>query len=112
MLHALPTLILWIAVGVAVLFFLAGSVAAMLAAGRTARRLSELRAHSALIDAPALAARVERLNATLTHMPALLERAHAAIDRINTALRELRLPQAVAALRAAGAAIRLLLLFR
>jgi hypothetical protein len=49
-----------------------------------------------------------RLQASIDAVPPLLARANVAIERVNLALNDLRLPQAIAALRGARLAIRLL----
>lgn len=50
----------------------------------------------------------ERINARLGQMSELLARANGAVQSINASLQEMRIPEAVAAVRTAGAAIRLL----
>lgn len=52
---------------------------------------------------------LERLQFAAQRANELLARAKAAIDEINSGIKELKIPQAIFALRAAGAAIRLLL---
>lgn len=105
---------LWIAVGVALALCLSlwGVTVAALAARRTMRRLEEVQRSAIVADMKALETQAARINATLVKFSPLMQRANEAIARMNQGLRDLRLPQALAALRTAGAAIKLLLSFR
>lgn len=99
------------AVGViaGLLFALAGCIVAALAALRVKKRADALKAEAqAVVDVKAAQATALRLQTSLEAVGPLLDRAKAAIDEINTGLTEMKLPQAMAALRTAGAAIRLL----
>lgn len=99
-----------IAVGVGILFAIAGVIVAALAALRTKRRLDAVKARAAtLLDVERMQLGMNRLQHAAEEAGPLVDRAKVAIDRINAGLRELKLPQAVFALQTAGAAIRLLL---
>ena len=99
-----------IAVGAGVLFAIVGVIIAAVAAVRTKKRLDALKLRAeTLVNVERAQVDAARLQRSLERAGPLLARAKAAIDEINTGLTELKLPQAVAALQTAGAAIRLLM---
>jgi hypothetical protein len=99
----------WVFAGLAVVLAGIGAVVAVRAAARTRRRLDEIAAAvPSLIDVERAQADVNRLAAAADTATLLLSRARAAIEELNEGLTQLRLPQAMLALRTAGAAIRLL----
>ncbi len=101
---------LWACILVAVLLVIAGGVVALRAALHTKRRVEAIRdAAPGIVDVERAKADAERLRNAVDGIVPLLDRAKLAIDRINAGLRDLKLPQAIFALRTAGAAIRLLM---
>jgi len=75
---------------------------------RLKQHVDRTRATPIFADLKTLDAAKTRLNNDLTEIEALLPRAQAAGQEIMDGLDELRIPQAIAALRMTGAAIRLL----
>jgi len=98
-----------IVAAVALLLVVTGLVIALIALGRFKRRVQATMAHlNGVFDRERAAGIAAQLQSSIDEVAPLLVRANAALARINRALSELRLPQAVVALRTAGAAIRLL----
>ena len=104
-----PGWILVAGIVLAVVFAIAGIVTAALAGLRFKRRLDALKKAQLAHYVPEAQAYVHRINTDLELMQTLLESAKASIDSINESLRELKMPQAILALRVAGAAVRLLI---
>ncbi len=104
-----PGWILGAGIILALIFTVAGAIVAGLAALRFKRRLQALKKAPLASYAPEAQAYLHRINADLEETKLLLENAKGALGRINESLRVLRMPEAILALRTAGAAIRLLL---
>ena len=104
-----PGWILGACIVLAVVFTIAGIVAAALAGLRFKQRLDALKKTPLAHYIPEGQAYLHRIDTDLEQMKVLLETAKGAIDSINVALEALRMPQAILALRTARAAIRLLL---
>lgn len=91
------------------LFIIAGGAIAGVAAARLKHHQARTQeAAERLVDAKRVHAIVARLSAADVALAQLLDRAKAAVASIGASLEDLRLPQAMLALRAAGAAVRLL----
>lgn len=60
------------------------------------------------LDFPSAERSVARINAAVAKMPLLADRANAAVASMNHSTSELKLPEAMSALRAAAAAVKLL----
>jgi hypothetical protein len=103
---AVWVLVICAAVSFACLLY--GVIRAALAARAVKQHVDRLKATPLADDAAKAAVYGRRIGAALPQIEALLVRANAAISTISDALKELRIPEAVAALRTAGAAIRLL----
>lgn len=100
--------ILLACIALAIVLIVAGAVAAAISGLRVKRHADALK-KSPILGYPAEAqALAHRIDADLAQMQPLLERAKIAIDTINRSLQQLRMPEAVLAVRTAGAAIRLL----
>ena len=101
----------WTLVGCVIascLLVLVGALRAKRAADVTKLRMTGVQSRVAAMNAAIASARVERINADIAKMPALVERAQVAIHIMNRSLAALKLPEAVAALRTAAAAVKLL----
>lgn len=103
-----PAWVLVICAVVSLACMLYGAVAAGLAARTVKVHADRVRALPLLADAAAAQVNVQRINDDLAQLDGLLLRATAAVRTINEALAQMRIPQAVAAARTAGAAIHLL----
>ncbi len=90
---------------VAILF---GVVRAALAAAVVKRHADVLTSALPVGDLAELEAYMQRINGAVEGIRPLIARGQAAVQRIDRALRELRMPEAIAALRLAGASLRLL----
>lgn len=97
---------------VAVLLAGTGGVMALRAASALRRRADDVVPHELLVRLNTAQNDAERLQAAVAGIEALPSRANAAMASMNASLRAMRLPQAVAALRLAGVAVRLLLAAR
>ncbi len=106
---AWPTAVLIAGVAAAGACVLFGVAVAAVAALRVKRHADALQAHPLIARAAAAPALGERITHDLEALTGLSVRAQAALEQLAVALHEVRLPQAIAALRVAGAAIRLLL---
>ncbi len=94
---------------IAVLLAGAGAVTAFRAARALRLHVDDVVPHELLVRLTAAQNDTERLVAAVAGFEALPSRANAALASMNASLRAMRLPQAVAALRLAGVAVRLLL---
>lgn len=92
----------------AIVLTVAGVLRAVLSALRVKRHVAAVSEAPFLGYAEEAQAYALRLNADLEEMAPLLARAKKALDSINDAVAEMRMPQAVFALRTASAALRLL----
>ena len=105
---AWPSAVLIVGVAAAAACMLVGIAVAAVAGLRVKRHADALQAHPLIQRAAAAPALGERITHDLEAITGLTARAQAALEQLGAALQELRLPQAIAALRVAGAAIRLL----
>jgi hypothetical protein len=105
-----PTWILMVCVVASLACVVAGATRAALAFARFskhAKRTSDDAA--AIVNSARLEANLASINQLSAGIEALVERARTALTSISVSLEELRLPQAMLALRAARAAVRLLI---
>lgn len=94
---------------VAVVFVLVGAGTAAAAGLRTKRRADEVQRAATTLDVgDTLRGYETRLRASADAMQALLPRTRTALETLNAALRELRMPQAMLAIRTAAVAVRAL----
>ena len=101
----------WILVICAALAFLCvvyGAIRAALAARVVKQHTDALKSLQIVNDVAEAQAYAARINAAMDGMPALIARADGAVQRIGQSLHELRMPEAFAAIRLAGASLRLL----
>jgi hypothetical protein len=105
-----PAWILVICAVASLVFVIAGVVIALRANARFNRHVAATAAFAqSIVDVERLNSVVRRLEADDISLALLADRVDAAGARINAALNDLRLPQAMLAVRTANAAIRLLL---
>ena len=97
-----------VCLAVAALLTIASIVNALLAALRLKQHVDRTKAMPLFAELKTLNDVKTRLNTDLAEMEALLPRAEAAGQQVMDGLNEMRIPQAIAALRITGAAIRLL----
>lgn len=105
---AWPAWVLWICVVAALLCMTYGGLRAMLAARVVKNHVDRMKALPIVAEVAKSEGYAARINADLAGIEELLVRANAAIRAINKGLAEMRIPEAIAAVRMAGAAIRLL----
>lgn len=101
----------WTLVGCVIASFiltLAGAVRGLVALSSIRPHLAAAQSRVAAIKASVVSARVDRISDDIANMPALIQRAQHAVDSMNRSLQALKLPDAVAALRSAAAAVKLL----
>ena len=101
----------WTLVGcliVSLLCVIVGVARAALAAAAAKARARVTQEHVDALDLQSAQKYVDRINADVASMPMLIERARASIDSMNGSLAALKLPEAVASLRAAAVAVKLL----
>ena len=103
-----PAWVLVICAVLSVILIAYGALRAALAAKRVKDHTDRIKASPLATNAASAAVYGERINADLAQIDVLLARANAAISSINASIQQLRIPEAVAAVRTAGAAIRLL----
>lgn len=108
MLAAWPAWVLGICVVAALVCVAYGALRLMRAAGIVKKHVNRMKALPVIGEAAKAERNVQRINADMAAIDELLVRANAAIRSINESLAELRIPEAVAAVRTAGAAIHLL----
>ncbi|HET9030043.1 MAG TPA: hypothetical protein VFN49_07695 [Candidatus Aquilonibacter sp.] len=101
--------VLLICAAVALVFVAYGAARAALAARVVKAHVDRVQSATVIADAAEAQVYAQRINDDLAQVEGLLARANAAIATINQGLHDLRIPEAIAALRTAGAAIRLLL---
>jgi hypothetical protein len=104
-----PAWVLVICAVASLVCVLYGVVRAAMAARVVKAHADRLKTAPLVTDAARAQTYVARINEDMAGIQALLERAQAAIAQINRGLADLRIPEAVAAVRTAGLAIRLLL---
>jgi hypothetical protein len=85
-----------------------GALHAALAASVAKQHAERLRATTLVADAVEIEAYLQRMNAVAEALPALVARADVAVARIKRSLEALHMPEAIAAVRLAGASLRLL----
>ncbi|HET7813722.1 MAG TPA: hypothetical protein VFL13_05065 [Candidatus Baltobacteraceae bacterium] len=105
---AWPAWVLVICVVVALVLMAYGALRAMTAARVVKNHVDRMKAQPLIGKLAKAQGDVQRINENVDAINALLVRANAAIRTMNDAIGEMRLPEAVAAIRTAGAAIRLL----
>jgi ABC-type phosphate transport system auxiliary subunit len=101
-------MIVWGCAIVAIALVLAGAFVALREHRSLNGALEALKQHEARFDVGRLSAATERINADLAATQPLLERTSAALAQIRGACADLRLPQAVAAIRVAALAVKAL----
>ena len=103
-----PAWVLVICAAVSFACVLYGALRAALAARTVKMHVDRVQAFPLLADAAEARVSIQRINHDLARLDGLLARANVAVRTLNEALAQMRIPEAVAAARAAGAAIRLL----
>jgi hypothetical protein len=93
--------------GVALVLIVIGAVPALSAAQALKKKGDALKAKAAdpLVDPARMQRAMARINADIARLPALIDRSRAAMLTIQTGLRDLRMPQAITAIRLAAAAV-------
>jgi hypothetical protein len=87
-----------------------GATIAAIAFARLAKHLDRTSSEAAtLVDAQRVERNLARINNFANGIQPLIERSFAALGSLNAALTEMRLPEAMLALRTARAAVRLLI---
>ncbi|MBV8638643.1 MAG: hypothetical protein JO322_11210 [Candidatus Eremiobacteraeota bacterium] len=105
---AWPAWVLVICVVLALVLIAYGAVRAMSAARIVKNHVERMKAQPLLAAFARAQSNMQQINEDVAALDALLVRANAAIRTMNDGIAEMRIPQAVAAVRTAGAAIRLL----
>ncbi len=105
---AWPAWVLVVCVVVALGFTAYGALRAIGAAGVVKKHVDSIKAQPLLADVAKAQRYSQRINEDMAAIEALLVRANSAIGTINDSIAVMRVPEAVAAVRTAGAAIRLL----
>jgi hypothetical protein len=90
------------------LFLLSGALRVLDALKKTKAHAESARALIAALDLPSADRNIARMNAAISAMPALAQRAMSAVASMNQSIRDLKLPEAMAALRTAATAVKLL----
>lgn len=103
-----PAWVLVICAVVALACMLYGALRAALAARAVKAHVGRAKALPMVADLAKAEAYVHRINDDLARVNGLLARGKAAIDSINESVTRMRIPEAVLAVRTAGAALRLL----
>ena len=103
-----PVWVLAICAAVALLCMLVGVIRAALAARVVNAHLQRLKNEPLIAGASNAQACVKRINDDVAQIELLLARAQIALRTIREGIEDLRVPEAVVAVRTAGAAIRLL----
>lgn len=85
-----------------------GAVRALTAARAVKNHVDRMKAQPLVSKLARAKENMQRIDGNVTELEALLVRANAAVGTINDGIAEMRIPQAVAAVRTAGAAVRLL----
>lgn len=85
-----------------------GAFRAALAARVAKQHAERLRTTTLAADAAAIEAYLQRIDAVAAALPTLVARADAAVTRIKRSSEALHMPEAIAAVRLAGASLRLL----
>ena len=106
---AWPAWVLVICVVAALVCMSYGAISALRALQVVKKHADRMKSPPLVAEVAKAQANVARINADMTAIEALLVRANAAVRSINEGIADLRIPEAIAAIRTAGAAIRLLL---
>ena len=105
---AWPAWVLVICVVVALFCIAYGALRAMRAARVVKNHVERIKTSPLVARVKQAELNVDRINVDVVAIDALLVRANAAIRTINEGIADLRIPEAILAVRTAGAAIRLL----
>jgi hypothetical protein len=101
----------WTLLGCVLASLLLMAIGAIRALGALAKTKVRARATQDLVNAldlPSASQNAARMNGAVAAMPALAQRANVAVASMNQAIQDLKLPEAMAALRAAATAVKLL----
>ena len=85
-----------------------GALRARSAVAKTLWRTTEVRSRIAALHVESGQKYIDRINADVARMPDLIERVNVALDIMNRSMNTLKLPEAIASLRTAAAAVKLL----
>lgn len=105
---AWPAWVLVICLVAALVLMAYGALRAMSALRVVKNHAQQMKNQPLLLELPRANGYMQRIDDDVAAIDALLVRANAAIRTINDGVADMRIPEAVAAVRVAGAAIRLL----